>query len=573
MAGGLGLRAEYFNNTTRSGSPALIRRDAPIDFAWGGITGPAPGINATEFSTRWTGFIEIPTAGTYTFYVASDDGVRLWINDVNGTPVVDQLIDRPETENATGTYTFTAGQRVPVRIDYYQNLGGAAMRLRWQGPGIAKAIIPAVSLFPPIDPQAAEPLILPGSGIYENGVTIQMLTFTPGATIRYTLDGSLPSATAGFVYGGAFTLTSGADVRAIAVKDWFTPSPVAFASFTILRPLPYWRLLHNLPSDGSQDLANPSGDGIANLLKYAFNMAYNFGDLDKPDIRVLPENGTVGLPHIYIDAQGRLVIESVRRKAATNPGVAYLVETGDDLANLQPLSLTGATVESIDAIWERVTVTDPVVTGKRFGRVRVLASDTYTNNFNAGLGAATLRRDAVWTNQAVQLTDALNGQFGAVVLDGIEAGPAVSGFTARFNATLGPTSNAPADGLSFSVGDLGTDAWAEAGPPTSHHLSIGFDTFDNFAGIPETVGIHLWVNGTHVAYNATNPYTDGVAVPVEVSYDTTTGVTVRFNGVLIFNNVPVPGFSFQTGDRFGFGGRTGGFNERKVIDDVEITTR
>ena len=62
-------------------------------------------------------------------------------------------------------------------------------------------------------------------------------------------------------------------------------------------------------------------------------------------------------------------------------------------------------------------------------------------------------------------------------------------------------------------------------------------------------------------------------MPVEVSYDTATGVTVKFNGVTIFNNVAAPGFSFQPGDRFGIGGRTGGFNERKVIDDVEITTR
>ena len=76
-----------------------------------------------------------------------------------------------------------------------------------------------------------------------------------------------------------------------------------------------------------------------------------------------------------------------------------------------------------------------------------------------------------------------------------------------------------------------------------------------------------------MAYHPTNPYTNGGAVPVEVSYDTTTGVTVRFNGAVIFNNVAAPGFRFQPGDRFGFGGRTGLYNERKVIDDVEITTR
>ncbi len=132
-----------------------------------------------------------------------------------------------------------------------------------------------------------------------------------------------------------------------------------------------WRALHHLAADGSQDAANPSGDGIANLLKFAFNMAPNAGDLANVNVGVLPANGTAGLPFIDRDAQGRLVIEFIRRKAATNSGITYVVETGDDLTDLQPLALTGASVGSIDAAWERVTVIDPVITPKRFGRVRV----------------------------------------------------------------------------------------------------------------------------------------------------------------------------------------------------------
>lgn len=40
-----------------------------------------------------------------------------------------------------------------------------------------------------------------------------------------------------------------------------------------------WRSLQGLSADGSQDLANPSGDGVPDLLKYAFNLANNAGDL------------------------------------------------------------------------------------------------------------------------------------------------------------------------------------------------------------------------------------------------------------------------------------------------------
>ena len=198
----------------------------------------------------------------------------------------------------------------------------------------------------------------------------------------------------------------------------------------------------------------------------------------------------------------------------------------------------------------------------------------YRNNFNASLGTATLRGTATWTNQAVQLTDTIGGQVGAVVLDGISAGPALSGFTAKFNVTMGPTTTGtPADGISFAVGDLGASAWGENGPATAHILTVALDTYENGAGIPEALGIRLLSNGAVLAYNATNPYTNAFPVAVEVSYDTSTGATVKFNGATIFSNVAAPGFSFLTGDHFGFGGRTGGANERNVIDDVEITPR
>lgn len=100
-------------------------------------------------------------------------------------------------------------------------------------------------------------------------------------------------------------------------------------------------------------------------------MAPNAGNLAVPNVAVLPGNGTAGLPFIDRDAQGRLVFEFVRRKGATDPGIGYVVETGADLNNLQPIDLTGAVVQSIDATWERVTVIDPVITPQRFGRVRV----------------------------------------------------------------------------------------------------------------------------------------------------------------------------------------------------------
>jgi Right handed beta helix region len=144
------------------------------------------------------------------------------------------------------------------------------------------------------------------------------------------------------------------------------PSPVSNAS-----ALSSWRTLHNLAADGSQDLENPSGDGVKNLLKFAFNLAPNAGNLNSSNVMILPENGTAGLPRIFRDNQGQLVISFLRRKSTTNSGVSYTVETGVDLVTFTPLNLSSATIVSIDTVWERITVADPTITTKRFGRVKI----------------------------------------------------------------------------------------------------------------------------------------------------------------------------------------------------------
>ncbi len=56
---GTGLAAEYFNNMTLTGAPALERVER-VNFTWS--ASPGPGVNANQFSVRWTGFVEaLPT--------------------------------------------------------------------------------------------------------------------------------------------------------------------------------------------------------------------------------------------------------------------------------------------------------------------------------------------------------------------------------------------------------------------------------------------------------------------------------------------------------------------------------
>ncbi len=137
---GTGLTASYFSNATLTGAPALMRTEA-VDFDWGGAA-PAAGIGADDFSVRRAGTLTAPATGTYRFQSYSDDGVRLW---VNGAAMIDNWTDHSPTTDTGAGLNLVAGQKVPVRLEFYERGGGATMRLRWVTPGNVDAVAVAAT--------------------------------------------------------------------------------------------------------------------------------------------------------------------------------------------------------------------------------------------------------------------------------------------------------------------------------------------------------------------------------------------------------------------------------------------
>jgi len=136
-----GLSATYFNNSDLTGT-TVTRVDPTVDFVWG-YGSPAPEIASETFSARWTGQVEAPVTGTYTFYTVSNDGVRLW---VNGIRIVNNWTNHGNTENS-GTISLTGGQRYDIRMEFYENMSTATARLLWSHASIAKAVVPNERLF------------------------------------------------------------------------------------------------------------------------------------------------------------------------------------------------------------------------------------------------------------------------------------------------------------------------------------------------------------------------------------------------------------------------------------------
>ncbi len=102
--------------------------------------------------------------------------------------------------------------------------------------------------------------------------------------------------------------------------------------------------------------ATPHGDGVSNLLKYAFNL-----NPSAADYRTLAAGGSesAGLPakNIEVDGTGAIsiTIEYLRRR---DSGLIYTPVISPDLVNWTPI-LAAETVTTIDDEWERVTVTHP----------------------------------------------------------------------------------------------------------------------------------------------------------------------------------------------------------------------
>src|SRR6185436_19575566 len=113
---------------------------------------PDPSIGANTFSVRWTGQVQPRFSETYTFRITSDDGVRLWVNNVQ---IINNWSNHAPTTNS-GTIALVGGQRYDIRMEYFENTGGALAKLEWSSASQALQIVPQARLFPP---GAAKPMV------------------------------------------------------------------------------------------------------------------------------------------------------------------------------------------------------------------------------------------------------------------------------------------------------------------------------------------------------------------------------------------------------------------------------
>jgi len=97
-----------------------------------------------HYAISFTGYIDIPVEGKYTFYTESDDGSKLFIED---KLVVDNDGSRDAKER-NGTILLEKGKH-PIKLEYFEDWAGQSLEVNFKGPGIEKQPIPQRLLFKP----------------------------------------------------------------------------------------------------------------------------------------------------------------------------------------------------------------------------------------------------------------------------------------------------------------------------------------------------------------------------------------------------------------------------------------
>ncbi len=126
-SGEKGLAVSYYNDKVLE-KKVFETVHPQVDFNWGGIS--PENLSFHNYSMRWEGCITPDATGKYRIGVLGDDGFRLWING-------EQKIDCWQQQASTYKHVdieLTKGKAIDIKLEYFQAVGGADIKLTWFTP-------------------------------------------------------------------------------------------------------------------------------------------------------------------------------------------------------------------------------------------------------------------------------------------------------------------------------------------------------------------------------------------------------------------------------------------------------
>jgi beta-glucosidase len=171
-----GVKAEYFANTSFSGSPAVTRVEPGVNLNWttgtnetnAGTTAvsgfsPTPG----AFSARYTATIKPTVSGAQVFKVRADGPYKLWVNDElvlqsDGAPYSADVVNALTTSGKTAA--LVAGKSYSVKLEYQRIQGNFIPALG----GVTGVQMSWAALRPPKDLSKYDAVVIATGSNYEH---------------------------------------------------------------------------------------------------------------------------------------------------------------------------------------------------------------------------------------------------------------------------------------------------------------------------------------------------------------------------------------------------------------------
>ncbi|HEV8605307.1 MAG TPA: PA14 domain-containing protein [Tepidisphaeraceae bacterium] len=549
---GTGISATYYDNIDFTG-PSVSRVDPTIDFDWEvccnretdptlPLNGsPDPSILPETFSSRYIGDVQAVFTQPYTFYTTSDDGVRLWINDVL---VIDKWILQGATEWASQPVNLVAGQKYHVRLDFFENFGAASTFLRWSSPSTPKEIVPTTQLHPydGVPRLAAAPSVLRADAI---------------------------------------------DVTQVCVR-W---TDVAYDEDSFI-------LQRSTKADFSVNVTNVSLPATPNIGACIDQVGTPLAGLNRS---VNSTTATTSSPH-GLTAGSTVTITGATASSFNGTFVIASVPTPTTFTFVNPGPSESASVPGnyVSRLWYRIAAVNAVGTSAftYSDPAGVLPSGTPVVNYasfpadTTGLSLVSLPipnppPGAALANNRLRLVPAANDAVGAAWLSNVKI---IDSFTANFDFQVSASNGA--DGFTFTIqGNSpqaiggGGGALGFAGMPNS--VGIKFDFYPNLnhsgvyvnGAMNDTIGTAL-NTGTNVApfgIDFDGLAGNGVIYHVDVAYDgttllyTITDTTDRTKTVSIHNTVDIAGTVGSHCAYVGFTAANGGLHATQEILNFNFT--
>jgi len=218
---GTGLMGSYYAGMEFD-QIVLNQKDRKINFDWLN-EGPRKTGN-DKFSVRWMGEIRPRFSEMYTFTLAANDGVRMWIDDEK---VIDEWhqVDSNNLAVYTAKVNLTGGESYPIKIEYFENTGNAGIYLKWKSASENEQYVPANALFPgdPVPIGSVTPTASPSATT--TSTTEITKTFEPGYTAIYIPDSEKPQITQALIAKGLGVYKFGPlvyDTSTPPKKTWLT---------------------------------------------------------------------------------------------------------------------------------------------------------------------------------------------------------------------------------------------------------------------------------------------------------------------------------------------------------------